>query len=97
MNLKAEEMQSLHPDSSFLQDDGCQSGSEVEDSCLCQIDPQEPTSSYVCLVVSQVPEKSFRKLHGSEVLLLLQLRRFEAVFQTEFIESTDDRKAETRS
>ncbi len=81
MNLKAEEMQSLCVDLSFMQDDGCQSGSEVKDGCLCQTDPQELTSSYVCQVVPQVPQKSLQKLHRSEQLLLLQLSCFEAIFK----------------
>lgn len=41
MNLEDEEIQSLHPDFSSLQFDGCHSRSEAEGSCLCQIDPQK--------------------------------------------------------
>lgn len=42
-------------------------------------------------------QESLKEVSRSEVLLSLQLSYSEAIFQTEFIESAVDRKAETRS
>lgn len=72
-NLKAEEMQTLHPDLSFLQDDGCQSwqswsGGQMFMSGLaavvCLLDPQKLEQSSTLnagKILSQVLQKGSRK------------------------------------